>query len=72
MINFFTKSILATYSSRLRSLNRNIRLFLISGFLTSTGLSFYGTLFNLYLKQRGYSTEFVGQTLFVSTLGGLL
>jgi len=64
--------VLRNYLAKLRLFNRNIRFFLISGFLSSLGMSFYGTLFNLYLKESKFSTEFVGQMLFFSTLGGLL
>ncbi|MBI5624478.1 MAG: MFS transporter [Elusimicrobia bacterium] len=45
--------LLRLYLSRLRMFSRNIRLLLLGDLLIGLGMTFWGLLFNLYLKQFG-------------------
>lgn len=48
---------------------RNARLYLISNALSGVTLGIIQILYNLYLIALGYHTDFIGQILFVGTLG---
>lgn len=48
---------------------RNARLYLISNALSGVTLGIIQILYNLYLVALGYHTDFIGQILFVGTLG---
>ncbi len=56
-----------------RSLNRDVKLHLLSRFFTGFGYAgIYMVLFNLYLLRLGYGPSFVGLTNGVGRLGGAL
>lgn len=48
---------------------RNARLYLISNALSGITVGIIQILYNLYLIALGYHTDFIGQILFVGTLG---
>jgi MFS family permease len=48
---------------------RNARLYLISNALSGITLGIIQILYNLYLIALGYHTDFIGQILFIGTLG---
>jgi len=51
------------YWARMKLFNRNIRLMMLSQIITSIGLiSFHDLFFTLYLRNRGFSNEFIGNT----------
>lgn len=53
-------SALRDYYGRMNALSRNGKLYLISTFVSSLGLSIYALFFNLYVLSLGYSEALVG------------
>ena len=60
------------YFMHIRMFNKNARLFLLSGFLSGLGLAVFGLLFNLYLKETGFSESQIGQVLSFGALGSAI
>ncbi len=60
------------YLRRLRNLNRNARLFLLSIVITGLSFSIYILIFNLYIVSRGYSRSFLGELQSLPNLIALL
>lgn len=60
------------YWLRLRGFNRSIRFFLLTCFLSSTGLGMFMVIFNLYLKDLGYDEAFIGQTVALKSLAAVV
>lgn len=58
-----------SYFSFLRNFSNNAKLFLLGNFLFSFGISFFGLLFNLYLKKKGLPESQVGNILSFLALG---
>ena len=49
-----------TYLRRLRSFNRDIRLFFVFSLLITIGFGVFGLAYNLYLIQLGFREDFIG------------
>jgi len=62
-------SLLVEYLQAFKHFQRDARLFLISNMLSGVTVGIILVLYNLYLIALGYDTSFVGQLLFVTTLG---
>lgn len=58
-----------SYYAYLKKFSNNAKLFLCGNFLFSFGISFFGLLFNLYLKKKGLSESQVGGVLSYVALG---
>lgn len=56
------------YYQRLKSFNKNIRLFILYGLLAYMGVIFWGLLFTLYLQEAGYDKKSIGDVLMVSNI----
>jgi MFS family permease len=52
-----------------REFSENAKLFLLSTFLTWTGVAIQQVLFNLYLKEGAFTEEFVGRCVSMTGLG---
>lgn len=57
------------YRSHFRKLSPNVRLFLIGNAFQGVGLSIYGLLFNLYLKELGFGESTIGSLISTTSLG---
>jgi MFS family permease len=56
-----------SYISRLRSINRNARQYLMFVFLTTLNAGIYGVIFNLYILKLGFGEDFLGLILSISS-----
>jgi MFS family permease len=67
MENFFLQAgrFGKNYFARLKLFSRNIRFFLLGQFIIGLGLTCWRLLFNLYLRERGFPDEQIGDTLAV-------
>lgn len=63
------RSIVADYALTTREFTPNARLFLIATLLSWVGLSVNQVVFNLYLVEAGYATDFVGAVTSMMGLG---
>ena len=61
--------LIAEYLRRVSGAGRNSRLYLWGLFLWGLGQSIFGLLFNLYLRELGYSDSSIGQVLSKISLG---
>ncbi len=60
------------YFSHLGLFSKNIRLFLWGSFFLGISQSVFFLIYNLFLKDIGYTESFIGHTLSVSSLGTVL
>lgn len=56
------------YASTLKGFNGNIKLLLLRTFIISLYVGIYGIIFNLYILELGYNTDFLGIVLAIHTL----
>ncbi|MCB5251042.1 MAG: MFS transporter [Candidatus Cloacimonadales bacterium] len=63
---------LKNYYNHLKLFSKNAKLFLIGGIFNGIGLSVFSLLFNLYLKEHGFSESQIGQVLSWGSLGSAL
>ncbi|HXH75892.1 MAG TPA: MFS transporter [Bacteriovoracaceae bacterium] len=59
----------SSYHSHFRQLSSNVKLFLIGNAIQGMGLSIYGLLFSLYLKELGYGESSIGSLISTTSLG---
>lgn len=57
------------YHSQFQKFSRNVKLFLIGNAIQGMGLSIYGLLFNLYLKELGFGETSIGGLISTTSLG---
>jgi predicted MFS family arabinose efflux permease len=67
-----SKRALKNYLINLHLFSRNARLFLVATFFWGMGFSGFMLLFNLYLKEAGFSEGSIGNIISASTLGTVL
>lgn len=58
-----------TYRAHFCQLSTNVKLFLIGNAVQGMGLSIYGLLFNLYLKELGFGESSIGSLISTTSLG---
>ena len=58
-----------TYQAHFSQLSTNVKLFLIGNAVQGMGLSIYGLLFNLYLKELGFGESSIGSLISTTSLG---
>ena len=56
------------YVSRLMSISRNARLYLLFVLLTTLNAGIYGVIFNLYILKLGFGEDFLGLILSLSSI----
>jgi MFS family permease len=57
------------YHLHFKQLSNNVKIFLAGNFIQGVGLSIYGLLFNLYLKELGYGESSIGNLISTTSLG---
>ncbi|MEI8348009.1 MAG: MFS transporter, partial [Pseudomonadota bacterium] len=57
------------YAKRLSQFNRNIQLLLLSFLFIALGNAAWALMFNLFLQEKGYSKEIIGNILGMNNLG---
>jgi MFS family permease len=57
------------YHSQFQHLSSNVKIFLAGNAIQGLGLSIYGLLFNLYLKELGYGESSIGGLISTTSLG---
>jgi MFS family permease len=57
------------YHSQFQNLSSNVKIFLAGNAIQGLGLSIYGLLFNLYLKELGYGESSIGGLISTTSLG---
>jgi MFS family permease len=57
------------YLTHFQQLSSNVKLFLIGNAIQGMGLSIYGLLFNLYLKEVGFGESSIGGLISTTSLG---
>lgn len=57
------------YRSHFQHLSNNVKVFLIGNAVQGMGLSIYGLLFNLYLKELGFGETTIGNLISTTSLG---
>jgi MFS family permease len=57
------------YHLHFKQLSNNVKIFLAGNFIQGIGLSIYGLLFNLYLKELGYGESSIGNLISTTSLG---
>jgi MFS family permease len=57
------------YRTHFLQLSKNVKLFLIGNAIQGMGLSIYGLLFNLYLKEIGFGESVIGGLISTTSLG---
>ncbi len=58
-----------SYHSQFQNLSSNVKIFLAGNAIQGLGLSIYGLLFNLYLKELGYGESSIGGLISTTSLG---
>lgn len=58
-----------SYLTHFQQLSSNVKLFLAGNAIQGVGLSVYGLLFNLYLKELGYGETAIGGLISTTSLG---
>jgi predicted MFS family arabinose efflux permease len=58
-----------SYHSHYCNLPKNVKFFLLGNAIQGMGLSIYGLLFNLYLKELGYGESAIGGLISTTSLG---
>ncbi|HPY95910.1 MAG TPA: MFS transporter [Candidatus Cloacimonadota bacterium] len=66
------KKFIIVYLVHLRLFSKNAKLFLFGGIFNGIGLSVFSLLFNLYLKEHGFTESQIGQILSWGSLGSAL
>ncbi len=64
--------LLASYRDGMRSLSKNVRLYLLAITLSSISMGMFSTLFNLYLQGLGYPKAFMGELVSTSSLAAAI
>lgn len=59
----------SVYYTHFQALSSNVKLFLVGNAIQGLGLSIYGLLFNLYLKELGFGESTIGSLISTSSLG---
>ena len=59
----------SVYYTHFQALSSNVKLFLMGNAIQGLGLSIYGLLFNLYLKELGFGESSIGSLISTSSLG---
>lgn len=59
----------SVYYTHFQALSSNVKLFLIGNAIQGLGLSIYGLLFNLYLKELGFGESTIGGLISTTSLG---
>jgi MFS family permease len=57
------------YRAHFREFSKNVKTFLVGNAIQGVGLSIYGLLFNLYLKELGYGESAIGGLISTTSLG---
>lgn len=57
------------YTSQFQQLSSNVKFFLVGNAIQGMGLSIYGLLFNLYLKELGFGESSIGSLISTTSLG---
>jgi MFS family permease len=57
------------YSLHIKYFSKNANLFLLGGLFNGLGLAVFGLLFNLYLKEKGFTESQIGSVLSWGSLG---
>jgi MFS family permease len=57
------------YLTHFQQLSSNVKLFLLGNAIQGVGMSVYGLLFNLYLKELGYGETAIGGLISTTSLG---
>ena len=57
------------YRTHFQKLSSNVKIFLIGNAVQGMGLSIYGLLFNLYLKELGFGESSIGNLISTTSLG---
>jgi len=60
------------YRDGVNAFSHNARLFVTGGLLNGLGMSAFGLLFNLYLKERGFTETQIGGVLAMGSLGAAI
>lgn len=58
-----------TYGNQFKNFSTNVKYFLLGNAFQGIGLSIYGLLFNLYLKELGFGESSIGGLISTSSLG---
>ena len=58
-----------SYRTHFNNLSTNVKFFLIGNAIQGIGLSIYGLLFNLYLKELGFGESVIGGLISTTSLG---
>lgn len=66
------KEFLTDYLQHIRLFSRNAKLFLLGGIFNGIGMSVFGLLFNLFLKEKGFSETVIGHILSAGSLGATI
>lgn len=59
---------LKDWFSNIMSFNRNIKLFMLSNILIQIGLGVFGVMYNLYIRELGYSEAVNGSVISITSL----
>lgn len=59
----------SVYYTHFQALSHNVKLFLVGNAIQGLGLSIYGLLFNLYLKELGFGESTIGSLISTTSLG---
>jgi len=59
----------SAYHNHFKKLSSNVKIFLAGNAIQGLGLSIYGLLFNLYLKELGYGESSIGGLISTTSLG---
>ena len=60
------------YRDGVAGFSRNARLYIAGGIFNGLGMSVFGLLFNLYLKEHAFTESQIGQVLSAGSLGATL
>lgn len=63
---------LKEYIENIKAFSPNARLFLIGNFCLSVGIHIFWLLYNLYLKDIGFTESFIGNVLSIRAIGSVL
>ena len=66
------KNIFASYFKNIKSFNRNIKLYLITHFITNLGFGAFYAVFNLYILSMGMTPAFLGIILSLTTFASAI
>ncbi len=60
------------YRDGLRAFSPNVRLFILGGLFNGLGMSVFGLLFNLFLKEQGFTEGGIGRIISAGALGATI